>query len=121
MDKIKKLAKRISNTQRQFAVHTDVRVNPVASGLVELWTNGMSWDELRKESNLDDGDVVRQLRRVSDVLRQMAHIHAIPRQLRQAANDALYGLYRLPVSEVIEVPPEVVVEPETFPAAEEEV
>ena len=105
MDKIKKLAKRIYNTQRQFGVHTDVRVNPVASGLVELWTNGMSWDELRKESNLDDGDVVRQLRRVSDVLRQMAHIHAIPKQLRQTANDALYGLYRLPMSEVIEVPP----------------
>lgn len=101
------LAKKYDQLQTKFNITTSIRVSPVASALVEAWTAGMSWRDLTQATELDEGDLVRQFRRVADVLRQLTRVRNIPKSLSDTADAALYSLYRAPVVDdefVVEVP-----------------
>jgi superfamily II RNA helicase len=94
---IRGLAKKFDHLQGRFQVMTPIRVSHTAVGIVEAWTAGMSWTDLIQQSDLDEGDLVRQLRRVADVLRQLTRVRNIPKNLSDTASAALYSLYRAPV------------------------
>ncbi len=68
-------------------------------GLVEAWAKGTSWSELISNTSLDEGDVVRIMRRTVDLLSQIPYCQAISNQLRINSRLALKAINRFPVCE----------------------
>ncbi|ELR97635.1 RNA helicase [Gloeocapsa sp. PCC 73106] len=66
-------------------------------GLVEQWALGLEWYELSDLTNLDEGDIVRLLRRTIDMLWQIPQIPEISSNLRDNANKAIALLKRFPI------------------------
>ncbi|MEM8715682.1 MAG: DEAD/DEAH box helicase, partial [Cyanobacteria bacterium P01_G01_bin.4] len=87
--------------QRQYEVFVPVWLERKLSGLVEQWALGMSWEELTAGTNLDEGDLVRLLRRTLDVLSQLPHVPHIPGELKDNARRAVTLMDRFPVSDVM--------------------
>jgi superfamily II RNA helicase len=48
-----------------------VEMNPEFAGLVEAWAAGVTWKQLMDDSEMDEGDVARLLRRSIDLLAQV--------------------------------------------------
>lgn len=70
--------------------------------LVEQWALGVEWSELGANTSLDEGDVVRLLRRTLDLLSQIPHVPHVSRSLQRNAYRAMQLLDRFPVNEVVE-------------------
>ncbi|MDJ0676079.1 MAG: RNA helicase [Calothrix sp. MO_167.B42] len=70
--------------------------------LVEQWGLGMEWTELCDHTSLDEGDVVRILRRTLDLLSQIPHVPHLSDSLRRNARRATQLIDRFPVNEVLE-------------------
>ncbi|GAB4208417.1 MAG: DEAD/DEAH box helicase [Coleofasciculaceae cyanobacterium] len=71
-------------------------------GLVEQWALGIAWTELCANTSLDEGDVVRILRRTVDILSQIPHVPTVPDSLKRNAIRAIQLLDRFPVNEVVD-------------------
>jgi superfamily II RNA helicase len=105
LSKIDLLYQRIDRLQRKHRVDVPLTLNPVASALVEAWAQGCDWNRMIAATNIGEGDIVRQLRRTADVLRQIHRISGLPLRLIQLAREALKLIYREPIKE-IELPEE---------------
>jgi superfamily II RNA helicase len=66
-------------------------------GLSQAWCEGVSWDEICANTTLDEGDIVRILRRTVDVLAQIPQIPHISYNLVQNAQEASEKMKRFPV------------------------
>ncbi|WP_320666946.1 DEAD/DEAH box helicase [Prochlorococcus sp. MIT 1307] len=72
-------------------------------GLVEAWARGTSWAELISNTSLDEGDVVRIMRRTIDLLSQVPYCEAISERLRSNARLAFQAINRFPVCEAEDI------------------
>ena len=70
--------------------------------LVEQWALGVDWTQLCDNTTLDEGDVVRILRRTLDLLSQIPHVPHLPEVLQRNAYRAIQLIDRFPVNEVVE-------------------
>ncbi len=70
--------------------------------LVEQWALGVQWIELIENTSLDEGDVVRMLRRTLDLLSQIPHVPHISESLRMNAYRAMQLIDRFPVNEAVD-------------------
>ena len=68
-------------------------------GLVHSWASGSSWSDLIANTSLDEGDVVRIMRRTIDLLSQVPYCEAISEKLRFKSRIALKAINRFPVCE----------------------
>ncbi|MEL6903522.1 MAG: hypothetical protein AAFP07_21510, partial [Cyanobacteria bacterium J06606_4] len=59
----------------------------------------VEWTELCENTSLDEGDIVRILRRTLDFLSQIPHVPYLSEALRSTARQAAYLLNRFPVNE----------------------
>ncbi len=100
MMEISGLMKKIKRLQDKHGVDAPLVLNPVTSGLIESWVQGMEWNRLFTYTNMDEGDLVRMARRTADVLRQLTRIDGVPEDLVATARLALVTLYRHPVLEM---------------------
>jgi superfamily II RNA helicase len=69
-----KIARQVSKWQRQFSVDIPVEFGTTFCYFSQQWAQGISWGELAKMAQLkrvDEGDVVRALRRTLDLCRQI--------------------------------------------------
>jgi hypothetical protein len=78
---------------------------PELTGLVHAWAEGASWSELIASTSLDEGDVVRVMRRTVDLLAQLPYAEVISEQLRTKARKALRAINRFPVCELEDLIP----------------
>ena len=62
----------------------------------------MEWVELCENTTLDEGDVVRILRRTLDLLSQIPHVPHLPQDIKRNAQRAIQLIDRFPVNEVVE-------------------
>ncbi|MFM7471644.1 MAG: DEAD/DEAH box helicase [Nodosilinea sp.] len=69
--------------------------------LVEQWALQVDWVSLCSHASLDEGDIVRMLRRTLDLLSQIPHVPYISDRLRHQARTAGDLLNRFPVNEEI--------------------
>jgi len=72
---------------------------------VEAWARGASWSDVIANTSLDEGDVVRVLRRTVDLLAQVPYCEAVSQQLRDNARAALKAINRFPVCELEDLLP----------------
>ncbi|WGV23760.1 DEAD/DEAH box helicase [Halotia branconii] len=70
--------------------------------IVEQWALGKEWTELCDHTTLDEGDVVRILRRTLDLLSQIPHVPNLPESLQRNARRAMQLIDRFPVNETVE-------------------
>ncbi|PSB05564.1 DEAD/DEAH box helicase [filamentous cyanobacterium CCP2] len=88
--------------QRRYQVALPVWMETELVGLVEQWALGVEWNELCSNTSLDEGDVVRILRRTVDFLSQIPHAPHLPAELKSNAIRAIQLLDRFPVNEGVD-------------------
>ncbi|MGA7935108.1 MAG: RNA helicase [Kovacikia sp.] len=94
--------RRLFQLQRKHQVALPVWLEYELVGLVEQWGLGVEWLELCANTSLDEGDVVRILRRTLDFLSQIPHVPYILPELKTSARQAIQLLDRFPVNEGVE-------------------
>ena len=94
---LKKVRKRLIKTQMNHDVEVLVLLELDLVGLVEKWALGVEWLELCENTSLDEGDIVRILRRTVDVLWQIPQVPEISPILVQNAKEAIRMLKRFPI------------------------
>lgn len=88
--------------QRRHQVMLPVWLERDLVSLVEQWALGVPWPELYAHTSLDEGDIVRILRRTLDFLSQIPHVPHISGSLRDNARRAMGLIDRFPVNETID-------------------
>ena len=93
------LRRELLRAQERAGVVVPAWWEPELMGLVDAWARGTSWSDLIANTSLDEGDVVRIMRRTVDLLAQVPYCEAISEQLRSHARQALKAINRFPVAE----------------------
>ncbi len=88
--------------QRRYQVVLPIWLEYDFVGLVEQWALGSDWLALCENTSLDEGDIVRVLRRTLDFLSQIPHVPHLPDSLKQKSIQAIQLIDRFPVSGVVE-------------------
>ena len=93
------LRRELLRAQERQGVVVPAWWEPELMGLVDAWARGAEWTDLIANTSLDEGDVVRIMRRTVDLLAQVPYCEAISEQLRSHARQALHAINRFPVAE----------------------
>lgn len=102
LSELRSIRRQLFQLQRRYQVALPIWLEDELVGLVEQWALGTDWLELCSNTSLDEGDVVRILRRTLDLLSQIPHTPHIPPALRSNAIRAIQLLDRFPVNEGVE-------------------
>lgn len=102
LEAVRSIRRQLFQQQRRRQILLPVWFELDLIGLVEQWALGTDWLELCENTSLDEGDVVRMLRRTLDFLSQIPHIPHAPRELKDNAVRAMQLLDRFPIKEMIE-------------------
>jgi superfamily II RNA helicase len=94
------LRRELERQQERAKVTVPIWWEPELTGLVHAWARGTSWSDVIANTSLDEGDVVRILRRTVDLLAQVPYCEVISEQLRTNARAALKVINRFPVCEI---------------------
>ena len=94
------LRRELERQQQRRNVVVPVWWEPELTGLVHAWAKGAGWSELIANTSLDEGDVVRVMRRTVDLLAQVPYAEVVSEQLRRNCRRALKAINRFPVCEI---------------------
>ncbi|MBD2680409.1 MULTISPECIES: RNA helicase [Nostoc] len=100
--KLRGIRRQMFQLQRRYNVALPIWLEFELIALVEQWALGMEWTELCDNTSLDEGDVVRILRRTLDLLSQIPHVPHLPDSFQRNAYRAMQLIDRFPVNEVVE-------------------
>ena len=93
------LRKLVLSKQNKFHIDTPIFLDIELTGIISEWARGKKWQDLIFNTSLDEGDVVRILRRSIDVLSQIQYCVGVSNKLKNKAKQALKAINRFPVSE----------------------
>lgn len=97
LNQLKNVRKKIAVVQRDYDIDTEMYINSYYSPLIEMWVEGLSWEELTGMTQSSEGDVVRVFKRTIDILRQIANAQYINPQLNETAKNAIKAILREPI------------------------
>ncbi|MBS0017997.1 MAG: DEAD/DEAH box helicase [Arthrospira sp. SH-MAG29] len=86
----------------EFLVLPERREHQRLSAILEQWAGGVEWTELVKNTTLDEGDIVRIIRRTRDFLSQIPHVPHLSSTLKDNAIEAKNLIDRFPVNEGVQ-------------------
>ena len=98
-NELESLRKLVASKQNKFNIDTQIFFETDLTGIISEWARGKKWKELIFNTSLDEGDVVRILRRSIDVLSQIQYCVGVSNKLKTKAKLALKAINRFPVSE----------------------
>ncbi len=96
-EEITEIRRKLNQAQKRQDVTMPVLLQPDVIGLSEAWCLGVTWDELCSSTTLDEGDIVRILRRTVDVLWQIPQVPGVNIQLADNSRDAFNKMKRFPI------------------------
>ncbi|BAY44406.1 DSH domain-containing protein [Scytonema sp. HK-05] len=102
LSRLRGIRRKMFQYQRRYNVALPIWLEFELIALVEQWALGMEWVELCENTSLDEGDVVRILRRTLDLLSQIPHVPHLSNSLQRNAHRAMQLIDRFPVNEVVE-------------------
>jgi superfamily II RNA helicase len=102
---LRSIRRQLDRQQERARVLFPLWWEPELTGLVDAWARGCSWSEVIANTSLDEGDVVRVLRRTVDLLAQIPYCEAVSQQLRDNARRALKAINRFPVCDLEDLAP----------------
>ncbi|MGI0480511.1 DEAD/DEAH box helicase [Geminocystis sp. CENA526] len=91
------IRRRLNQAQKHHDITIPVLLERDMIGLSEAWCLGETWEEISKNTTMDEGDIVRVLRRTIDVLVQIPQIPRIDNNLVTTAKEAVQKMKRFPV------------------------
>jgi superfamily II RNA helicase len=101
LEGLRGLRRQVFQQQRRRQILLPVWFELDLIGLVEQWALGTDWLELCENTSLDEGDVVRILRRTLDFLSQIPYVPHASRELKDNATRAMQLIDRFPINETI--------------------
>ncbi|MGK7888325.1 MAG: RNA helicase, partial [Leptolyngbyaceae cyanobacterium] len=99
LDELRHLRRQIFQAQRRYNIDAPVWLEYEFTGLIEQWALGTEWKTLCENTSLDEGDIVRILRRTLDFLSQVPHVPNLPEEFRRNVRRASHLIDRFPVNE----------------------
>jgi len=99
--KLRGMRRQLFQAQRRKNVALPVWLEDELIGLVEQWALGVDWVQLCENTSLDEGDIVRMLRRTLDFLSQIPHVPNLANSIKRNASRALHLMDRFPVNEIV--------------------
>jgi superfamily II RNA helicase len=100
---LRSIRRRIFQVQQRRQVSLPISYELGLTGLITEWALQVEWPELCNNTSLDDGDIVRVLRRTLDLLHQIPHVPHLSDNLKRNASRAIYLIDRFPVREAVEI------------------
>ncbi len=97
LNKIKEIRKKLAILQREYDINTEMYINSYYSPLMEQWVQNTPWEEIAKQIDSSEGDIVRIFKRTVDVLRQMTILPGIDEKLKQNAKSAICAILKEPI------------------------
>ena len=97
LNKIKDIRKKIAVIQRDYDINTEMYINSYYSPLIEQWVQDTPWEDIAKQVDSSEGDIVRIFKRSVDVLRQLTILPNVSENLKQTAKDAMVAILKEPV------------------------
>ncbi len=97
LNKIKEIRKKTAMLQRDYDIDTQMYVNSYYSPLIEQWVQGTPWEDIAKQADSSEGDIVRIFKRTVDVLRQLTILPYINENLKQNAKSAMTAILKEPI------------------------
>ena len=94
---LRETKRQLNQLQNRYDIAMPVWLEGKFIGLIEQWALGVEWNELCEHTNLDEGDIVRILRRTIDILWQIPHIPSISPTLKHKAKKAIAQMKRFPL------------------------
>jgi superfamily II RNA helicase len=101
LGKLRGIRRKLFQIQYRHQVGFPVWLERDLIPLVEQWALGVDWQELCTNTSLDEGDIVRMLRRTLDFLSQIPHIPHLSNTVKQNAYRAMQLIDRFPVNEAV--------------------
>ena len=93
-------AEAVARTQIEAGMDAPVVLSADCAELVEAWAAGASWDQVRRDTELDEGDVARVFRRTAELLSQMARTRELGAETRSLAKRASQAVLRPPITDL---------------------
>tara|TARA_Y100001970_G_scaffold196569_1_gene239037 strand:+ start:15087 stop:17813 length:2727 start_codon:yes stop_codon:yes gene_type:complete len=97
LEGIKKL---INIQQNKFNIDLPIYLESDLTGIISEWAKGKNWKEVIFNTSLDEGDVVRIIRRTIDILSQIQYSTGLSKTLKMNAKRTLKLINRFPVAEI---------------------
>jgi superfamily II RNA helicase len=95
------IRRQLFQLQRRYQIIFPIWLEYDFIGLVEQWALGEEWTTLCQNTSLDEGDVVRILRRTLDFLSQIPYVPHLPQALKKNAIRAIQLIDRVPINESV--------------------
>jgi superfamily II RNA helicase len=99
LEGLRSLRRQLIKEQYRRNLQIPVYLELELTGLVEAWANGCDWQEVCSNTSLDEGDVVRILRRTVDFLAQLPHAPYVSDELKRKSRETIRLINRFPVQE----------------------
>jgi len=96
---LRSLRRNLFQMQRRYNIALPIWLEYDLVALLENWALGVDWVELCSQTSLDEGDVVRLLRRTLDLLSQIPYVPHLSASLQRNAYRAVQLIDRFPVNE----------------------
>ena len=96
---LESLQKLLSSKQFDYFIDFPIYLEKDLTGIVSQWAKGKKWKEIIFNTSLDEGDVVRIIRRTIDMLSQIQYCGSLSSKLKNNAKLTLKAINRFPVSE----------------------
>ena len=93
------LRKLVASQQNKFHIEIPIYLETELTGIISEWARGKKWKDLVFNTSLDEGDVVRIIRRSIDVLSQVQYCIGVSKKLKSKAKLALKAINRFPIAE----------------------
>lgn len=97
LNNLQKTRQELIKIQHRYDIAMPVWLERDLISIVEQWALGIEWAELCQNTSLDEGDIVRLIRRTIDILWQIPQIPGIPGILIDKAKYAIAQMKRFPV------------------------
>ena len=97
LNRIKEVRKKIAVLQRDYDINTEMYINSYYCPLMEQWVQDTPWEDIAKQVDSSEGDIVRIFKRVVDVLRQLTILPNLSEELKANAKIAIQCILKEPV------------------------
>ena len=80
-----------------YDINTEMYINSYYCPLMEQWVQDTPWEDIAKQVDSSEGDIVRIFKRVVDVLRQLTILPNLSEELKANAKIAIQVILKEPV------------------------
>ena len=99
LNELEGIKKLIINQQSKYMIDFPIHFEKELTGIISEWAKGKKWRDIVFNTSLDEGDIVRIMRRTIDILSQIKYCLGASNKLKRNANLTLKAINRFPVSE----------------------